>query len=129
MAVSTTFHIVDYVIFIANLAVSLGIGIFYAWHDKKRQTTSEFLLGGRKMSVFPVCLSLMASFLSSVSVLGVPAETFYNGSIYWVGIFSNFLVIPFTVHWIVPVFHNIGFASAFEVSALICTQYTVKYYT
>ncbi|CAG2242102.1 SLC5A6 [Mytilus edulis] len=66
------------------------------------------------MPLFPVALSLMASFLSSVSVLGVPTEIFYNGAIYWVGAFSAFLFIPFTVHFILPVLYNAGLSSAFE---------------
>lgn len=111
----SSFHVLDYVIFTLTLVISAGIGVFYAWRDKRKQTTTEFLLGGRRMSIVPVTLSLMASFLSSVSVLGIPAEVFYHGAIYWVGIFSGFLGFPFIVHFIIPVFHNIGLASAFEV--------------
>lgn len=114
-----TFHIIDYIIFILTLLISSAIGIFYAWKDKKCQNTTDFLLGGRKMPLFPVALSLMASFLSSVSVLGVPTEIFYNGAIYWVGAFSAFLFIPFTVHFILPVLYNAGLSSAFEVRFLL----------
>lgn len=114
--VKATFHAVDYIIFTVILAISAGIGILYAWRDRNRQNTNEFLLGGRKMPLLPVTLSVMASFLSSVSVLGIPTEVFYNGAIYWVGIFSGFLGFPFIVHFIIPVFHNIGCASSFEVS-------------
>lgn len=117
MTVTATFHAVDYVLFSLTLVISAGIGIFFAWRDKKLQTTTEFLLGGRNMSLFPVSLSVMASFLSSVSVLGIPAEVFYNGAIYWVGIFSGLLGFPFIIYFILPVFHNLGFASSFEVSS------------
>jgi sodium-coupled monocarboxylate transporter 8/12 len=55
----------------------------YAWKDKRKQNTSDFLLGGREMTLFPVTLSLMASFLSAILVLGVPTEIFYNGTMYW----------------------------------------------
>ncbi|CAC5405778.1 SLC5A6 [Mytilus coruscus] len=109
-----TFHIIDYIIFILTLLISTAIGIFYAWKDKKCQNTTDFLLGGRKMPLFPVALSLMATFLSSVSVLGVPTEIFYNGAIYWIGTFSAFLFIPFTVHCILPVLFEVGLTSAFE---------------
>ncbi|XP_071172749.1 sodium-coupled monocarboxylate transporter 1-like isoform X2 [Mytilus edulis] len=112
--VKATFHALDYIIFTVILLISAGIGIFYAWRDRNRQNTNEFLLGGRKMPLLPVTLSVMASFLSSVSVLGIPTEVFYNGAIYWVGIFSGFLGFPFIVHFIIPVFHNIGCASSFE---------------
>ncbi len=48
-----TFQAPDYVVFGLMLAVSAGIGFFYAWKDKndKKQNSDEFLLGGRSLSV------------------------------------------------------------------------------
>lgn len=76
MANTNTFHWADYFIFIAVLIISAAIGVFYAVRDKRKQSTANFLLGGRRMSLFPVTLSLMASFLSAILVLGVPTEIF-----------------------------------------------------
>lgn len=111
-----TFHWLDYLIFVLILLISATIGIYYAWKDKRKQNTSEFLLGGRNMSLLPVTLSLMVSFLSAILVLGVPTETFYNGTMYWMISFSNLLTFPFAVHGILPVFHNLEITSAYEVS-------------
>ena len=115
MATAKKFGILDYVIFVLTLVISAGIGLFYAWRDKKRQNTENFLLGGRKMSIFPVTLSLMASFLSAVLVLGVPTEIFYHGTMYWVISFSNILTFPLAVHAFLPVFHRLEISSAYEV--------------
>ena len=112
---TNTFHWSDYLIFVLTLVLSAVIGIFYAWKDKRKQNTSDFLPGGRKMSLFPVTLSLMASFLSAILVLGVPTEIFYNGTMYWMISFSNILTFPFAVHAILPVFHNLNITSAYEV--------------
>ena len=107
MATTNTFHWVDYLIFILMLAVSASIGIFYAIRDKRsKQTTTNFLLGGRRMSLLPVTLSLMASFLSAILVLGVPTEIFYNGTMYWLISFSNLLTFPVAAHAFLPVFHD-----------------------
>lgn len=67
------------------------------------------------MSIFPVTLSLMASFLSAVLVLGVPTEIFYHGTMYWVISFSNILTFPLAVHAFLPVFHRLEISSAYEV--------------
>lgn len=56
---SEKFGWAEYLVFIAMLAVSAGIGIYYGCCGKK-QTTSEFLMGGRSMSVFPMTMSLIA---------------------------------------------------------------------
>ena len=37
-------------------------------------------MGDRQMSVFPVALSLLASFISAITLLGTPSEVFLNGT-------------------------------------------------
>ncbi|KAH3773444.1 sodium-coupled monocarboxylate transporter 1-like [Dreissena polymorpha] len=109
-----TFHWADYLIFVLMLVISAAIGIFYAVRDKRTQTTANFLLGGRRMSLFPVTLSLMATFLSAVLVLGVPTEIFYNGTMYWLISFSNLITFPVAAHAFLPVFHDLELTSAYE---------------
>ena len=48
----------EYVIFALMLLVSAAIGIFF-WY-KGQKNNAEFLLGGRKMGVLPISLSLFA---------------------------------------------------------------------
>ncbi|KAK3610276.1 hypothetical protein CHS0354_029736 [Potamilus streckersoni] len=110
-----TFHWADYLIFILTLVISALVGIFFAWKDKRDQSTANFLLGGRQMSILPVTLSLMATFLSAVLVLGVPTEIFYNGTMYWLICFSNLLTFPIAAHGFLPVFHKLELTSAYEL--------------
>lgn len=53
----------EYMVFASVLVVSMGIGIFYGFFSKKKQTNEEFLMAGRQMSVFPVTLSLVCRFV------------------------------------------------------------------
>ena len=48
----------DYLIFSLTLFVSLLIGIYYAWRGNN--STSEYLLGGKTMGIFPIAMSLAA---------------------------------------------------------------------
>ena len=73
--------VVDYVVFALVLAISGGIGIYYAFKQRKSSTT-DFLLGGRSMSILPVTLSLTASFMSAITLLGTPAEIYVFTTIY-----------------------------------------------
>lgn len=59
----------DYVMFVGMLLFSLFIGFFYAYRDRKK-ANEEYLLGGRSMTCFPVSLSLVASYISAILVLG-----------------------------------------------------------
>ncbi|XP_055334401.1 sodium-coupled monocarboxylate transporter 1-like isoform X2 [Paramacrobiotus metropolitanus] len=109
-----TFHWADYLVLALMLAASGAIGIYYACTGGKQKTAGEFLLGDRKMQTFPVAMSLLASFLSSVTLLGIPAEVYMNGAGYWYIALSFCFVIPMVVWIYMPIFYNLGYVSAFE---------------
>ena len=67
-------HIADYSVFGVSILISIAIGIYYALTGDKQRTTSEYLVGSRKMLVLPVAISLMVSLESSIMMLGLPAE-------------------------------------------------------
>jgi Na+/proline symporter len=109
------FSVADYVVFILTIVVSLGIGIYYALSGGRQRTTSEYLVGNRKMAVLPVAISLMVSFESSIMMLGTPAEIYRYG-IQWIwanlGFFcANLLAIKIMV----PLIHPLKITSANEV--------------
>ena len=72
MSVRPTFGLVDYCVFGATLLLSLLIGVYHAVRGK--QTNEDLLLGGRSMSVLPVAVSIMVSFLSAILILGERRE-------------------------------------------------------
>ncbi|GBN39921.1 Sodium-coupled monocarboxylate transporter 2 [Araneus ventricosus] len=69
----------DYIIFAAMLVVSAGIGIFFQLTSKKK-TNEEYLLAGKDMSILPVAFSLMATFMSATTLMGIPAEMYLYGT-------------------------------------------------
>ncbi|KAJ8023599.1 Sodium-coupled monocarboxylate transporter 1 [Holothuria leucospilota] len=83
-----TFVVWDYVVIAGVLLVSASIGIFYALAGGRQRTSREFLLADRNMKPVPVALSLSASFISAVTVLGTPAEIYRYGTMYWLICFS-----------------------------------------
>ena len=107
----------DYVVFASLLILSSIIGLYYGGcTGAKQKTTSEFLMAGRTMGVFPVAMSLLASFISAITLLGTPAEVATLGTMYmWICI-SFCLVIPVSAHAFVPVFYKLELTSVFEVS-------------
>ncbi|XP_045030203.1 sodium-coupled monocarboxylate transporter 1 isoform X2 [Daphnia magna] len=104
----------DYLVFVAMLSVSAIIGIYYACAGGKQSTTSEFLMAGRSMSTFPVAMSLIASFMSAITLLGTPAEVYQFGTMYWLIGISYFIVMPATNYLYLPIFYNLQVTSAYE---------------
>lgn len=49
----------DYMVFVAMLFVCILIGIYFGV-TQKSSSESEYLMGGRHMTVFPIALSLVA---------------------------------------------------------------------
>lgn len=122
-----TFSITDYVIFGATLAISTFIGFFYAFKDRKITDTKLFLLAGGQMNFVPVSMSLLASFMSAITLLGTPAEMYNYGTMYWwIGI-SYAGAVAMSAHIYVPIFYQLKITSCYEVTSQI-TQRKFSYY-
>ncbi|XP_065561213.1 LOW QUALITY PROTEIN: sodium-dependent multivitamin transporter-like [Artemia franciscana] len=107
----------DYLVFGLMLGVSAVIGIYYAIPRKKNTQTSstdEFLMGGRNMGTFPVAMSLIASFMSAITLLGTPAEIYLYGTMYWIIGLSYLLVMPAAAYLYLPIFYKLQLTSAYE---------------
>ncbi|KAK4874550.1 hypothetical protein RN001_013910 [Aquatica leii] len=104
------FAAMDYLLFVFMFGVSCIIGIYFGCFHKQT-TTTDYLLGGRKMNVFPVSMSLVASTLSGVSLIAIPAEVYMHGFQIFVIVFSIFIssIINYFVY--LPVFYKIGLTS------------------
>ncbi|KAM7086825.1 sodium-coupled monocarboxylate transporter 2 [Molossus nigricans] len=108
------FAVWDYVVFAALFIISSGIGVFFAIKERKKATSREFLVGGRQMSFGPVALSLTASFMSAVTVLGAPSEVYRFGVSFILFFIAYTFVIIFTSELFLPVFYRSGITSTYE---------------
>ncbi|KAM7327609.1 hypothetical protein ACRRTK_013976 [Alexandromys fortis] len=116
----------DYVVFAGLFVISSGIGVFFAIKERKKATSREFLVGGRQMSFGPVALSLTASFMSAVTVLGTPAEVYRFGASFLLFVISYAFVVLFTSELFLPVFYRSGITSTYEYLQLRFNK-TVRY--
>ncbi|XP_066905537.1 uncharacterized protein [Halyomorpha halys] len=108
------FNWAEYCVFFGMLASSALIGVYYGCKPKKEVTVDEYMLGGRSMSVLPVAMSLIASFISGISLLGIPAETFYYGT-QLVGITFAVVIGYFLLNYFyLPVVYHLQYNSLFE---------------
>nr|XP_044628054.1 sodium-dependent multivitamin transporter isoform X2 [Equus asinus] len=112
--VTSTFSTVDYVVFILLLVLSLAIGLYHACRGWGQHTIGQLLMADRKMTCFPVALSLLATFQSAVAILGVPSEIYQFGTQYWFLGISYFLGLLIPAHVFIPVFYRLHLTSAYE---------------
>ncbi|XP_048462848.1 sodium-coupled monocarboxylate transporter 2 [Rhincodon typus] len=109
-----TFTAWDYVVFASLFIISSAIGVFFAIKERKNATSREFLVGGKQMVCAPVALSLTASFMSAVTVLGGPSEVYRYGASFILFCIAFTFVVIFTAELFVPVFYRSGIASTYE---------------
>ncbi|XP_040080348.1 sodium-dependent multivitamin transporter isoform X3 [Oryx dammah] len=112
--VTSTFSLVDYVVFVLLLVLSLAIGLYHAYRGWGRHSIGQLLLADRKMGCFPVALSLLATFQSAVALLGVPSEIYRFGTQYWFLGCCYFLGLLIPAHVFIPIFYRLHITSAYE---------------
>ncbi|XP_056132817.1 sodium/iodide cotransporter [Lampris incognitus] len=106
------FILVDYAVFAAMLLVSMAIGLFQALRKSPGGTSvDDFFTGGRSLPAVPVGLSLCASFMSAVQVLGVPAEAYRYGLKFLYMCLGQSINSLMTAYLFLPVFYRLGITS------------------
>ncbi|XP_068451115.1 sodium-coupled monocarboxylate transporter 1 [Clinocottus analis] len=109
-----TFSVWDYVVFAGTILLAAGIGLFQAIRSRKETSSVEFLLGGRQMTAVPVAMSLTASFMSGITVIGTPTEAYRFGAAFWLFGFAYAIMSAITAEIFVPLFYRLGITSAYE---------------
>ncbi|XP_017060271.1 sodium-coupled monocarboxylate transporter 2 [Drosophila ficusphila] len=108
------FSITDYVVFSLMLSASAGIGVYFGFFSKAKNTTEEYLQGGKKMPTLPVAISLVSSQLSGVAMMSVPAETYSFGFNMIFVVWAMVLAVPVLIYVIVPVFYDNNVSNCYE---------------
>ncbi|GFR57794.1 sodium-coupled monocarboxylate transporter 1 [Elysia marginata] len=115
---SIQFDTADYVLLSLMLGGSLGIGLYMARTGKKNTTQADYLLGGRRMTAIPVCLSLFATFQSAISLLGIPTEVYIYGTMMIYGTIGLSLSYPLAMVTTIPLMYPLGVTSINEYLSL-----------
>lgn len=71
------------------------------------------------MSIIPVAFSLMASFMSAVTLLGVSNENYSFGVQFIIINFAYGIATPIAAYLYIPVFFKLQATSAYEVQTFI----------
>ena len=104
---------INSIIFKVLFGLSGCVGLYF-WRKGEQTSPEETLLGGRSMGVGPVTCSISASFMSALTLLGIPAEVYTQGTI----ILAIIIVTPaiaLLTGWVfIPTFHNLRLQSSYQ---------------
>ncbi|KAH8408354.1 hypothetical protein KR215_003465 [Drosophila sulfurigaster] len=124
-----TFKTTDYIVFAFMLSISAGIGVYFGFFNKSADTTDEYLMGGKRMKTLPIAISLVASQLSAISIMSIPAEMYAFGINWFFNVISMFFVVPILNYVIIPVFYNNNITNCYEYLELRFNSATRKLQT
>lgn len=103
----------DYGVFIAMFVICIMIGIYFGFMNRSL-SESDYLMGGRNMLILPIALSLVASFISGITLLGLPTEVYSYGVQYlYVSLGVIAMGVVMGVFYL-PVFHQLNITSTYE---------------
>ena len=101
----------DYSVMVVLLVLMIFVGIYFGREEK---STADFFLGGRKIPWWAACLSFVATEISAVTLISVPAIAYMENWEYaqfFIGSFLARLVIAFLF---IPAFYHYNCTSIYE---------------
>ncbi|XP_059612658.1 sodium-coupled monocarboxylate transporter 2-like [Phlebotomus argentipes] len=108
------FSALDIFLFAITFLLSAVIGLYHGCRSRRANTREEYLLGGRKLGLFPVTASLVATAVSGSTLLGQAAEVYVYGTQAWLlaGVcYIMSIIVPIVY---LPVFLEVGELSSFK---------------
>ncbi|KAH8382313.1 hypothetical protein KR009_002884 [Drosophila setifemur] len=108
------FNTTDYIVFALMLSISASIGVYFGFFAKGADTTEEYLMGGKRMKTIPIAISLVASQLSAISIMTIPAEMYAYGVNWFFNVVCMVIVVPMLNYVVIPVFYNNNITNCYE---------------
>ncbi|KAL3101244.1 hypothetical protein niasHT_028000 [Heterodera trifolii] len=130
------FFALDFVLFGLFLLLSLLVGL---WHNLprfvrpslaasssnksdptgdpstlKHSSANDFLDGGRRLPILPVCLSLLTTFVSGIGLLSTPAEIYSRGSAFALFNLCGSFAFALIGIFFLPIFFKLKCLNAYE---------------
>lgn len=103
----------DWIVIVVYLVSMIGIGLYFYLREK-RQSTSDFFVGGRSIPFWAAGVSLYAANTSSISYIAIPAKAFETN---WQYLTNNLVAVVglmFVAVWIVPLLRRLDLMSVFH---------------
>lgn len=103
----------DWLVIVVYLVSMVGMGLYFYLREK-RNSTSDFFVGGRTIPFWAAGISLYAANTSSISFIAIPAKAFETN---WQYLTNNLIAVVglmFVAVWIVPLLRRLDLMSVFS---------------
>lgn len=92
------------------------VGLFFIsyYFSKRKKTTNEYFKGGKRVPWYASGISIVATKLSAVSFVSLPAKAFTSNWTYLLVPAGNIVIAWFVVRYVIPFFCRLDVTSAYE---------------
>ena len=101
----------DYIILFAYLLVLVLLGWYFS---RRKQSSKDFFLGGQRIPYWAAGISIMATQVSSIGFMAIPAKAYDTDWAYFTGVFTWFIVVPIVIFAFIPFYRKLQVTSAYE---------------
>uniref|UniRef100_L7LXG4 Putative sodium-dependent multivitamin transporter n=1 Tax=Rhipicephalus pulchellus TaxID=72859 RepID=L7LXG4_RHIPC len=109
-------HPIEYVIFTVIVGGNILLGLYFSFRKRAghQDDTDEVFLGNRTLAMFPLAVSVLASMMSALGIVGFTAHYYAYGVHMMWGLLPMLITTPVITAIIVPVFYKLKITSVFE---------------
>ncbi|CAN7997290.1 unnamed protein product, partial [Ixodes hexagonus] len=106
---------IDYAIFGCLMVANLGTGLYFSVFRAPRDGGSdEVFLGSRTLAPIPLAMSVIASLIYTLGIVGLGAHFYAYGFHYDWSLLGTVAALPLVVYVVVPTLHPLRVTSIFE---------------
>ena len=117
---SNTMGLADWLVFAFCLGFPMAVGVYFMMQAKRAAAKNpggameEYMMASKSAEVLPLALSIVTSFMSAITVLGVPGDVPASNTAYVWFLLTFTSVCALTALVYVPVFYNMEIKSTYE---------------
>lgn len=113
LAATTSFRPADWVVLSLYLALLVATGIWFSRREQK--TTSEYFLAGRKMPMWAVAVSIIATSLSAATFVGAPEQSYKGDLTYLSTNIGGLIAVVIVAYFFIPAFYRNNCTTVYEL--------------
>lgn len=113
LAATTSFRPADWVVLSLYLALLVATGIWFSRREQK--TTSEYFLAGRRMPMWAVAVSIIATSLSAATFVGAPEQSYKGDLTYLSTNIGGLIAVVIVAYFFIPAFYRNNCTTVYEL--------------
>ena len=106
-----SFCIIDYTVLAGYLLILVFMGWYFSGREK---SAGDFLLGGHRIPWWAAGISILATQVSSIGFMAIPAKAFATDWVYFMGVLTWFIAVPIVSHYYIPFYRRLNVTTAYE---------------